>query len=708
MSISSIFNIATSGLYTSQSGIKTVSQNIANVNTPGYVRLEQQQENVNLAGQSAGVKVSSVRRAANNFLQAASISASSNYGQSNIAAQYLDDLQSVFGDPTSSSSLFSQVSSTMSSFQNAVTSPNSISIRRDIISQMQSLLSQLGSSADLVKSLQNQADEEIGATVSDINGYLKEIASLNNDITRASIIGDANGGQERLSQVVDKLSQLIDVRVDYSDGGIAKVYTNDGTFLAGYEASTLSYTQSSTGQGTYGSIGISFGNDPTIRPIETSIQSGKLRGLLDVRNNDLPQIADSIGDFGGHLADAINAVHNVTASLPAIATATGNDTGLIAADALGFTGSTTIGVVATDGTLQRKIAIDFNAGTLSVNGGAATPIGTTIGSFTNALNTALGGIGTASFTNGALKLTNTTAGNGFVFDEPTTNQSLRGDKSFAHFFGLNNLITSSQPTSFATGLKTTDAHGFTVGDDFTMRLVAPNGSVLSEKTVTIPAGNFSNIISSLNNGATGFGLYGSFSLDTSGAMKWTPNTGGEDNSLQMTEDTGIRTGTNLTFGQMFGLNQGTRMMRGSSLNVNTTIAADPKKLGLAMGDLSSVAVGSVAIGLGDSSGAEALFNALNQTQTFTSVNSSSSHRMTFNEFVSSLAGDLATRSSTAESLMESSQHLKTEADTRRSNVEGVNLDEELVKLTAYQQSYSASARLITAADDMFKALLDAV
>ncbi len=50
----------------------------------------------------------------------------------------------------------------------------------------------------------------------------------------------------------------------------------------------------------------------------------------------------------------------------------------------------------------------------------------------------------------------------------------------------------------------------------------------------------------------------------------------------------------------------------------------------------------------------------------------------------------------------------TEVHDRRSSEEGVNLDEELVNMTTYQQSYSAAARLITAAKDMYDTILQMV
>jgi flagellar hook-associated protein 1 FlgK len=47
------------------------------------------------------------------------------------------------------------------------------------------------------------------------------------------------------------------------------------------------------------------------------------------------------------------------------------------------------------------------------------------------------------------------------------------------------------------------------------------------------------------------------------------------------------------------------------------------------------------------------------------------------------------------------------AEQRLSSVQGVNLDEEAANLIQYQQSYSASARIITVAQEIFNTLLSA-
>ena len=48
------------------------------------------------------------------------------------------------------------------------------------------------------------------------------------------------------------------------------------------------------------------------------------------------------------------------------------------------------------------------------------------------------------------------------------------------------------------------------------------------------------------------------------------------------------------------------------------------------------------------------------------------------------------------------------ATSRRQSVEGVNLDEELVNLTTYQQAFNASARMIQATKDLFDVLTNII
>jgi flagellar hook-associated protein 1 FlgK len=70
-----------------------------------------------------------------------------------------------------------------------------------------------------------------------------------------------------------------------------------------------------------------------------------------------------------------------------------------------------------------------------------------------------------------------------------------------------------------------------------------------------------------------------------------------------------------------------------------------------------------------------------------------------------MSGQIGRAASAAEDALDAAASVKTEADTRRSSVEGVNLDEELINLTTYQQAFNASARLITASQDLYDTLI---
>src|ERR1700759_1697628 len=100
-SLSVALSTATSGLMAAQTGLNTVSDNIANVNTPGYVRKTVDQQQLNVNGMGQGVQVTDVRRVTDQYLQLASLTAGSDSGRYDVYSQYLDNAQSLFGDPSS-------------------------------------------------------------------------------------------------------------------------------------------------------------------------------------------------------------------------------------------------------------------------------------------------------------------------------------------------------------------------------------------------------------------------------------------------------------------------------------------------------------------------------------------------------------------------------------------------------------------------------
>ena len=460
MSLGVALKTATTGLQAAQASLRAVSDNIANVNTPGYVRKAVNQEQQVVDGAGAGVKISGIRRITDQYLQVASLNAQSDTKRWSAVSQYLDNAQSLFGDPSADGFFFNRLDKVFGAFATLADDPSSTLLRSQALSNIEDFLSEADRINGQIVSLGATVETQIGAGVERANSLLDEISRLNLEIKRASLVGaDASGSENIQSQLLDELSGLMNVRTAQRPGGGVDVRTIEGVLIAGDGAAKLTYNVTAT---TPGYITAQPAGSSNQQPIQLS--SGQLRGLMDLRDIELPKIYDQLGEFTSRAADQLNAAHNASAAFPPPTTLVGRDTGLdLTSAASGFTGTSTIAVVNAAGVMQRTVAINFTAGTLSVNGGAATAF--TPATFQADLNTALAGVGSASFAGGALTLS-AAGGLGLAIDEGTSQKAGRG---FSHFFGLNDVVKATGFTNYATGLQTTSAHGFTPGGQITRR-----------------------------------------------------------------------------------------------------------------------------------------------------------------------------------------------------------------------------------------------
>src|SRR4051794_8624271 len=142
MSLSIALQTAASGLQAAQASIRAVSDNIANVNTPGYVRkvIDQQQRVVNGGGQ--GVDISGVRRVTDQYLQLASLTAGSDASRYDITSTFLDNAQALFGDPSTKDFFFNLPDEASAAFATAANDPSSSLLRGQALNTISNFLSQ--------------------------------------------------------------------------------------------------------------------------------------------------------------------------------------------------------------------------------------------------------------------------------------------------------------------------------------------------------------------------------------------------------------------------------------------------------------------------------------------------------------------------------------------------------------------------------------
>ena len=697
MSLTVALNTAASGLLAAQAGLQTVSDNIANVNTPGYVRKTVIQQQLVVNGMGQGVNIAGVQRVTDQYLQSASLTASSGAAQWSAYSTFMDNAQALFGNPSGAGYFFNDMDRIYSSFGAAANDPSSSILRTQALSSIQDFLGDANRINTQIGALRTTVDSQVNDDVSKVNGLLSQISALNADISRANVTGgDSSGSQNIQGALLNQLAALLSIKVTDRPGGGVTVRSPEGTLLAGDAASTLSYSRTDT---TSGYISAQTPGGGAAQPI--TIAGGELAGLLELRNNKLSSLSDQLGEFVQGATDRLNAAHNAATSVPAPTILTGRNTGLNLPTAVsGFSGASTIAILNSAGVVQRTVAIDFTGGTMSVNGGAGTAF--TPGTFLANLNTALGASGAATFTNGVLSIA-ATGTDGVAIDEGT---SMKAGKAFSHFFGLNDIVRSSGLGTLQTGLTATDTNGFTPGDTITLALATPDGKPIRNVTVAVPAAGsptVGDLVNALNNNATGVGLYGSFTLDANGGLTFT-GTPPANATLSIAQDNTQRGVGGPSISQLFGLGVKERSSRASDFFVAPPLMSNPTKLALGKLDL-SVAAGTPAISAGDGSGALALSASGSVVNAFGAAGSLGQVNLTVSAYAAEFGGSIGRDAAAADDKKSSHAAVQTEADARRASVEGVNIDEELVRLTTYQQAYNASARMIQASRDLFDALL---
>jgi flagellar hook-associated protein 1 FlgK len=693
-----------SAILTNSAALKVTADNIANVNTPGYNRRIVELATQTAGSQTGGVTISDIQRVTNQFLTQATSSATSQSSYYSTQSSILDEFNSALGSPGDGSSIMSQLDNVYSSLGSLSLDPTSLASQQAVIGNLQSTAQSISGLATSVQQLRQSADTQVGSTVDQINPLLKQIYQLNLEVEQAKASGDnASAALDQRDQAVSQLASLVDVQTAEQPDGRITVSTNDGTRLVGDTYAQLTYNPA--GSDTFGPVTIQQVQPADGSPLGTAqsfnehVASGQLGALLEVRDGDLADIGTQLGSLAQTLGNAFNAVSNASTLAPPPSTLSGRNTGLLSTDALNFTGKTNIGITDSNGNLLHKVAVDFGAGTLSVDGGSAVAFGNSVGAFSTALNAALGGNGTASFSNGTLTLS-ASGGNGIVVSDDGTAPSSRGGAGFSQFFGLNDVFQSSANLITATGLSAGDTANFAPGGTIGLALKNSDGSIVKQATVPVTGTTIGDMVGALNSAFSG---YASFTLDSTGTLSMTPVAKYSGAALNVTGDTTSRGGTGTSFSQLFGLGLGQTLDIAQGFSLTATAA---NALPTAQAALSAATpLGARVVSAGDNSGALALQNLSSQNLSFAAAGGLRASTTTAANYLSSMYQDVGTRQATADNNATSAQSKMTAVQAQMSSTDGVNLDEELSNMVTFQQAYNAGARLIQVVENLYDELL---
>lgn len=256
-------NIGASALSAFQTSVNTAANNVANVQTKGYTR-----QTANLAATDpirvytrygsvgTGVEVTSVTQERNLYYDEKYWQSNSSRGFFEQKLYYVDQVQTIFRDDEESQKGFSSIFSQMfKDLDTLKTKAEDKSVRNQFIHQAQSLCTYFNALSKSLTDIQEDTNEEIKASVDNINSIAEKISVLNKQINNIEVRGGhANELRDQRANLIDELSGIADVETKEFEvtnsngqnlgGTNYRVYINGQTLVDGNDYRTLKCTSS--------------------------------------------------------------------------------------------------------------------------------------------------------------------------------------------------------------------------------------------------------------------------------------------------------------------------------------------------------------------------------------------------------------------------------------------------------------------------------
>lgn len=310
MSLVSSMNAAQQALTVNQAAITVVSNNIANIDTPGYSKMRvnlasvsnytpSQGNTISLAESCSGVQIASITRYSDTYLQ-------NYYWQESSTSSYLDkyaalasnveDLVNELNDTG-----ISQALSSFYSAANALSSdPSDITARENFMIQAQNVCNVFNAASKNLTAIRTGLvgdpaqpgtldSSEVSNQVNSINTLLDQIAGINQDIIKT------NSGTDYSSTLLDKrdtlitqLKTLISADVTQNSNNTVNISINgykvvESTDLNGHLKASVG---TAADPATISIVDAKTGLNTIVANINGAITNGSLAAVLDMGGSD--------------------------------------------------------------------------------------------------------------------------------------------------------------------------------------------------------------------------------------------------------------------------------------------------------------------------------------------------------------------------------------------------------------------------------------
>jgi len=311
-----ILGIARRALHAQQTIMNTAGNNIANVNTEGYSR-----QRVTLAeGRSlftaqgflgSGVTVQTIERIRSTLIDQQLQSERPSLEQNMFKSGALEFVEDIFSEP-SDFGISSSLEDFFNAWQDLGNDPESAAGRTVVRQRAITLANNFNRVHRQLSNYQSQLNLELKETVDEVNRLTAEIAKINQSIVNAEVNGHQSPAlRDQRDKIVDDLSKLVDVRTSENEFGAITVSIANRTLVVDTQSENISLqTQSASDPGPV----VVMERDKSV----LNIANGKIKGILDIRDVNVPKYKTQLDQLAVNFTTALNNVHTTGYNLNGI------------------------------------------------------------------------------------------------------------------------------------------------------------------------------------------------------------------------------------------------------------------------------------------------------------------------------------------------------------------------------------------------------
>lgn len=300
-----LLRIGTSAILASTALLSTTSNNIANLNTPGYTRQRTEYESSVLG---LGVGRGTTERLVNNFALKQMWRDTSSVSSANQFLSEASRTDSLLSD--NSNSVATGVSAFFAQLQTAANDPTNAASRQLVIGSAQTLLNKFNTLADQMAQQHKYISQQLETDSASANEKITEIAQLNQEI----LAYGNNPGKPPPLDLLDKrdkatqeLAALVDIHVLDADNGEKQVFLASGQSLIVENGKFNLFSVSGNPDPNRKTLQLRLSDKQniTINVAETQL-GGKIGGSLDFRSQVLEPAQRELGQLSLAFTDSFN------------------------------------------------------------------------------------------------------------------------------------------------------------------------------------------------------------------------------------------------------------------------------------------------------------------------------------------------------------------------------------------------------------------